>query len=52
MKTRRDFLSSTVLGISAAWTVPMFIERTFGQLHVAARDLAVQPVTGKDDTIQ
>jgi uncharacterized protein (DUF1501 family) len=51
MKTRRDFLSSTVLGISAAWTVPMFIERTFGQLHVAARDLAVQPVTGKDDTI-
>jgi uncharacterized protein (DUF1501 family) len=29
----------------------MFIERTFGQLHAAARDLAVQPVTGKDDTI-
>jgi uncharacterized protein (DUF1501 family) len=51
MKTRRDFLSSTVLGVSAAWTVPMFIERTFGQLHAAARDLAVQPVTGKDDTI-
>jgi uncharacterized protein (DUF1501 family) len=51
MKTRRDFIRSTVLGASAAWTVPMFIERTFGQLHQEARDLAVQPRTGKDDTI-
>lgn len=51
MKTRRDFLRSTVLGASAAWTVPMFIERTFGQLHVESRDLAVQGVTGKDGTI-
>ncbi|MES2922941.1 MAG: DUF1501 domain-containing protein [Verrucomicrobiota bacterium] len=51
MKTRRDFLRSTVLGASAAWTVPMFIDRTFGQLHEGARDLAIQPVTGKDDTI-
>jgi uncharacterized protein (DUF1501 family) len=51
MKTRRDFLRSTVLGASATWTVPMFVERTFGQLHEGARDLAVQPVTGKDDTI-
>ncbi len=51
MKTRRHFLRSTVLGASTAWTVPMFIERTFGQLHEQARDLAVQPRTGKDDTI-
>lgn len=51
MKTRRDFLRSTVLGASAAWTVPMFVERTFGQLHDGAKDLAIQPVTGKDDTI-
>jgi uncharacterized protein (DUF1501 family) len=51
MKTRRDFLRSTVLGASASWTIPMFIERTFGQLHEGARDLAIQPVTGKDDTI-
>ena len=40
-----------MLGASAAWTVPMFVERTFGQLHAAAKDLAIQPVTGKDDTI-
>jgi uncharacterized protein (DUF1501 family) len=51
MKTRRDFLRSTILGASAAWTVPMFIDRTFGQLHQDARDLAIQPITGKDDTI-
>ena len=51
MKNRRDFLRSTVLGASATWTVPMFIERTFGQLHEGARDLAIQPITGKDDTI-
>ncbi|NJM37054.1 MAG: DUF1501 domain-containing protein [Akkermansiaceae bacterium] len=51
MKTRRDFLRSTVLGASATWTVPMFVERTFGQLHEGSRDLAIQPTTGKDDTI-
>jgi len=51
MKTRREFLRSTVLGVSATWTLPLFIERTFGQLHAGARDLAVQAVTGKDDTI-
>ncbi len=51
MKPRRDFLRSTVLGASATWTVPMFIERTFGQLHEGARDLAIQPITGKDNTI-
>jgi uncharacterized protein (DUF1501 family) len=51
MKTRREFLRSTVLGASAAWTVPLFVERTFGQLHEAAKDLATQPVTGKDGTI-
>jgi len=51
MKTRRDFLRTTVLGASATWTVPLFIERTFGQLHEGAKDLAIQPMTGKDDTI-
>jgi uncharacterized protein (DUF1501 family) len=51
MKTRREFLRSTVLGASASWTVPVFVERTFGQLHDSTRDLAIQPVTGRDDTI-
>ena len=51
MKTRREFLKSTVLGASATWTVPLFVERTFADLHAGAKDLAVQAVTGKDDTI-
>lgn len=29
----------------------MFVERTFGQLHEASKDLAIQAVTGKDNTI-
>ena len=51
MKTRREFLRSTVLGASACWTLPMFVERTFAQLHEGAKDMATQPVTGKDGTI-
>lgn len=51
MKTRREFLRSTVLGASTTWTVPMFVERTFADLHLGARDLATQAVTGKDGTI-
>ncbi len=51
MKTRREFLRSTILGASATWTVPMFVERTFADLHLGARDLATQAVTGKDGTI-
>ena len=51
MKTRREFLRSTMLGASAAWTVPLFVERTFADLHRGSRDLAIQGATGKDDTI-
>lgn len=51
MKTRREFLRATMLGASATWTLPMFIDRTFAQLHDAPKDLAIQGTTGKDDTI-
>lgn len=51
MKTRREFLKSIVLGASASWTVPLFVDRTFAQLHEQSRDLATQPVTGRDGTI-
>jgi uncharacterized protein (DUF1501 family) len=40
-----------MLGASTAWTVPMFVERTFADLHLGARDLSTQAVTGKDGTI-
>jgi uncharacterized protein (DUF1501 family) len=50
LKTRREFLRSTVLGASAAWTVPVFLSRTFSSLHAEALAQS-QPVTGKDATI-
>jgi len=51
MKTRRDFLRSAVLGASATWTLPVFVDRTFAELGQSAADSAVQFATGKDDTI-
>ncbi len=51
MKTRREFLRATMLGASATWTLPMFIDRTFASLHDASKDLAVQGATGREDTI-
>jgi uncharacterized protein (DUF1501 family) len=51
MKTRRDFLRSTLLGASASWTVPGFVNNTFAALDAATRDSAVQIATGKDSPI-
>ena len=51
MKTRRDFLRSAVLGASATWTLPGFVDRTFAELGQSAADSAVQFASGKDDTI-
>jgi hypothetical protein len=51
LKTRRDFLRTSVLGASAAWTVPAFVGRTFAEMDKATRDLAVQAATGKDGPI-
>ena len=50
-KTRREFLRTGIWGASATWTMPLFLERTFGEMDVAARDLAVQAASGKDDEI-
>ncbi|MFK7851728.1 MAG: DUF1501 domain-containing protein [Akkermansiaceae bacterium] len=51
MKTRRDFMRSAVLGASASWTLPGFIDKTFAELGDQASDQAVQFANGKDDTI-
>jgi uncharacterized protein (DUF1501 family) len=51
MKTRRDFIRSAVLGASATWTLPGFIDRTFAELGDEARDRSTQFTTGKDGTI-
>ena len=52
LKTRREFLCSTVLGGALTWTVPTFLARTFSTLNAEAADSATQIVTGKDSTIR
>jgi len=44
-------MRSAVLGASATWTLPGFIDRTFAELAEGARDKSVQFTSGKDDTI-
>ena len=51
LKTRREFLRSTVLGSALSWTVPTFLANTFSSLHADAADSATQITTGKDSTI-
>lgn len=51
LKTRREFLRTTVLGSALSWTVPTFLANTFSALHADAADSATQIATGKDSTI-
>ena len=51
LKTRREFLRSTMLGSALSWTVPAFLANTFSSLHADAADSAKQIVTGKDSRI-
>lgn len=44
-------MKSAVLGASATWTLPGFIDRTFAQLGQQAQDKNTQFASGKDDTI-
>ena len=50
LKTRREFLRTSVLGGAVSWTVPAFLSQTFDALHAEAATQA-QPATGKDNTI-
>jgi len=51
LRTRREFLRSTVLGGAISWTVPAFLANTFSALHAEAADSATQIVTGRDSSI-
>jgi uncharacterized protein (DUF1501 family) len=51
LKTRREFLKSSVLGGAVAWSVPTFLSNTFSALHAEAADSATQIATGKDSPI-
>src|SRR3954465_15724642 len=50
LKTRRDFLRSTVLGGAVTWTIPSFLSQTFNSLQAEALNQS-QAITGKDGTI-
>src|SRR3954463_3722104 len=51
LKTRREFLRSTVLTGALSWTVPSFLAHTFSALQAEAIDKATQVTTGKDGSI-
>ncbi|PZR77152.1 MAG: hypothetical protein DLM73_00375 [Chthoniobacterales bacterium] len=51
LHTRRRFLRTSALGAAAAWTLPVFLEKTFFALDAMAADAPTQAITGKDATI-
>src|SRR2546430_7742512 len=50
LKTRREFLRTTVLGGAFSWTVPAFLARTFAEFEVEAAN-ATRLASGKDSPI-
>src|ERR1043166_5293610 len=51
LKTRREFLRTSVLGGALSWTVPAFLANTFSALQTDAADSATQIATGRDSNI-
>ena len=51
LHTRRRFLRTSMLGAAAAWTVPVFLEKTFLAMDAMAAETATQIATGKDHPI-
>jgi uncharacterized protein (DUF1501 family) len=51
LRTRREFLRTTVLGSALSWTLPAFLANTLSALQSEAADSATQITTGKDATI-
>ena len=51
LQTRREFLRTSMLGVAATWTLPVFLEKTFFALDAMAANAVTQTATGKDGTI-
>jgi len=51
LHTRRQFLRTGVLGGAVAWTLPVFLEKTFLAFDASAADSLLQTATGKDGPI-
>ncbi len=50
LKTRREFLRTTVLGGALSWTVPTFLAKTFSALQAEAAN-AANVASGKDSPV-
>ena len=42
LHTRREFLRTSMLGAAAAWTLPVFLQKTFFTLDAMAADSPIQ----------
>lgn len=51
MKTRRQFLHSSLMGAAATWTLPAFLNSTLLHLDARAAASPIQTATGKDSPI-
>src|SRR6185503_15516998 len=51
LKTRREFLRTTMVGGALSWTVPAFLANTFSVLEAEAADSATQVASGHDSNI-
>jgi uncharacterized protein (DUF1501 family) len=51
LRTRREFLRTSVLGGALSWTVPAFLANTFAAMQAEAVDSATQVATGRDSNI-
>src|SRR5262250_162797 len=51
LKTRREFLRTSVLGGALTWTVPAFLANTFSALQAEAADSPTQTANGRDSNI-
>lgn len=51
LRTRREFIKTTVLGGAFASTIPAFLANTFSALQASAADSAIQTTTGRDGDI-
>jgi uncharacterized protein (DUF1501 family) len=51
LRTRREFLRTSILGGALSWTVPAFLANTFAAMNASAADSATQIATGRDASI-
>ncbi|HEX2750912.1 MAG TPA: hypothetical protein VHM91_23095, partial [Verrucomicrobiales bacterium] len=51
LRTRREFLTGTLLGAGTALTAPAFLHQTMSVLHAAEEGKATQAITGREAPI-